>query len=96
MFLRHLPRDSSTVLEIEPDAVWGLPEQLQAVTADLLAEGNWQRAGDKHAKRPKPIERPGVTSSDRRYGRTGRSREEVRRILRPDTSTPDEGVTNGD
>lgn len=43
-----------------PDHIWGLHEQLLAAIFDSLAVANWQRGGDEKAKRPEPLERPGV------------------------------------
>jgi len=42
------------------DALWGLPEHLIATVIDVLQAANWQRAGDKDARRPDPIRRPGT------------------------------------
>ena len=41
---------------------------LLAHVGDLLAVGNWQRAGNKNAPRPKPIQRPGVETGARSFG----------------------------
>jgi hypothetical protein len=49
-------------------ALWGLREHLLAHVADLLAVGNWQRAGKKRGRRPEPISRPGA-GGKKKYGR---------------------------
>jgi len=38
---------------------------------------SWQLGGDRRAPRPKPIVRPGVADTTRRYGRATRSRAEI-------------------
>lgn len=53
---------------MNPDNVWGLPEQLLALVADLLAVANWQRGQGKKADAPKPIPRPGVTPEGTKFG----------------------------
>jgi len=45
---------------IDPDRAWSPDQLLLASIADVLAWANWQRAGDKRAKKPQPINRPGV------------------------------------
>lgn len=43
---------------MDPDgAAWDLRNQLLAGAVDALQAGNWQRAGDKNAKRPDPVRR---------------------------------------
>lgn len=60
MLLKHLPRESATVQAVHGPVVrWGPTEYLLARAVDLLAAGNWQRAGSKKNPRPKPIPRPG-------------------------------------
>jgi len=55
----HLQRDPHSALSVELHGVhWSIEAQLTAVVADQLAIANWQRAGKKHAPRPKPIARP--------------------------------------
>lgn len=62
MLIRHLPRDAPLWREVHGDDMqWGLNEQLLAVIADYLALSLWQQAGDKKAKKPTPLPRPGVT-----------------------------------
>ncbi|WP_326764351.1 hypothetical protein OG978_06955 [Streptomyces sp. NBC_01591] len=46
------------------DGVWGLTEQLQALTIDELRIANWQRENEgrkasQQTRRPTPIQRPG-------------------------------------
>lgn len=50
-------------------ARWGVAEQLLAMVADSLAQGNWQRAGKKSAPRPKPIPRPWQKQKTQTLGR---------------------------
>lgn len=47
-------------------AEWGAAEYLLAAAVDALNAANWQRSGDKHAKKPTPIPLPGVESHSRR------------------------------
>lgn len=65
------------------DARWGLAEQLLATAVDVLQMANWQRGGDKKARRPKPIPRPGVTNpGEQRFrGRRSYSISEMKQIL---------------
>lgn len=62
--------------------MWGLPEQLLAAVLDALNVANWQRQGDKRAKRPKPIRRPGVAEpGERRFGSKKYTVEQLKRRL---------------
>lgn len=57
--VEHRPAVSALTRSIDgEDSLWGLPEQLLAAIADLLAGANWQRGGK--GKRPEPIMRPGT------------------------------------
>ena len=56
----NLPPDSAVARACDPDWQWGLPEQLMALVADLLAIANWQRGAGKRSDFPRPISRPGV------------------------------------
>lgn len=48
---------------------WAATEYLLANVVDLLNAGNWQRGGDKNARRPKPMPRPGDNDKEaRRFG----------------------------
>lgn len=38
---------------------WATTEYMLANVVDLLAAGNWQRGGDKSARKPRPMPRPG-------------------------------------
>lgn len=78
-FLSHLPRDSALARKLlGNDAPWGLQEQLQAMTIDVLRQGNWQRGGGKGG-RPKPLPRPGAKKSGEpiRHGRASRDPGQV-------------------
>lgn len=68
------------MLPDEYGADWTRAEHLLAIVADLLAIANWQRAGGKRSKRPKPISplaKPKVT----RYGRTTMTPDEAKAYL---------------
>lgn len=54
--------ESAYVRETQPDAhLWsGLVPNLLALLIDQTAAANWQRGGNKHAPRPKPLPRPGL------------------------------------
>ena len=59
--IRWLPADAAYRKFLNPeDAQWTLPEHLLAGIYDTLQGANWQRAGNRHAKRPEPLPRPGV------------------------------------
>jgi hypothetical protein len=66
VLVRQLPGGARTRLALgDTDSLWGLTEQLQALTVDELRNGNWQRANQglkehEQSRRPDPIERPGV------------------------------------
>lgn len=47
---------------------WTLTEQLLAALFDLLNFGNWQRAGKKHAPKPKRLTRPWEKPKNQRFG----------------------------
>ena len=61
MIVNQSPRDSALrrAQAGGEGHLWSVTDYLLALIADLLQSGNWQRAGDKHAPRPKPIPRPG-------------------------------------
>ena len=50
------------------EAVWERYELTIERIGDMIAEGNWQRAGRKNSPHPKPIKRPGVDSGDKTFG----------------------------
>jgi hypothetical protein len=56
-----------------------LDAHLAAAQVDAVNVGNWQRAGKKGAKRPKPIPRPGVKAAKatRQFGGAGISMDEM-------------------
>lgn len=79
--LRWLPHDSAFGRSLRgEDAEWGLAEHLLAGIHDLLAAGNWQRAGKKGAPRPKPLPRPGLDQgrSEKRFGTASMTLAEAR------------------
>lgn len=59
---RWLPGDSALMRLRHPESwQWNLIEYLLAGIFDGIQGGNWQRGGNKHAPKPKPLPRPGVT-----------------------------------
>ncbi|MBJ8342775.1 hypothetical protein JGU71_28185 [Antrihabitans sp. YC3-6] len=73
--IKHLPKTSALRQLRFPDDGWNLQAHLLAIVIDLLAGANWQRGGDKHASRPKPMPRPGVGE-----GRTASTKSVAQRI----------------
>lgn len=67
--LSQQPDTSALFRARNPDAHWGLTEQLLALATDALHVANWQRSGGKKRDFPKPIPRPGVTPSETTYGK---------------------------
>ena len=64
MIVKQSPRDSAVHRSVVgADHEWGLSEQLLAALFDVLAVANWQRGGDGNAKKPEPLNRPGVKKS---------------------------------
>lgn len=62
VIIRHLPPGNALQRErLGEAAQWGPEAYLLALIGDALQAANWQRAGDRHAQRPKPIPRPDVT-----------------------------------
>lgn len=69
VIVRQSPRTTALNRERLGEAAdWSLTEHLLAGVFDLLAGANWQRSGDKHAPRPKPIARPGSKSEGTSLG----------------------------
>ncbi|WP_181130008.1 hypothetical protein [Rathayibacter sp. AY1E1] len=62
-------RPESSTSESVHGLRWDIGEQLLAMIADTLAQGNWQRAGRKTAPRPKPIPRPWEKKRTQTLGR---------------------------
>lgn len=62
LIVEFAPIDSPLVLKQNPDAVWGLGEQLLAEAVDTLHWLKWAKTeGAKHKQgMPEPIGRPGV------------------------------------
>lgn len=68
IIVKQQPGNSALARAINgDDYLWDIHAQLAALIVDHLAVGNWQRSGDKRAKRPKPVERPGHRPE--RFGR---------------------------
>lgn len=63
---------SALMREVQPElSAWAsglVLADLLAHAVDLLAGGNWQRAGKKTAPKPKPIPRPGRKAESTKYG----------------------------
>lgn len=91
----NLPPESATMRATNPDWRWGVPEQLQALIADLLAVANWQRGSGKPRDYPEPIPRPGISPSKettRIGGRGGSlSADEMREWLGWGDETTEQG-----
>lgn len=51
--------DPGSYLAAVLGAPWAATEYMLANVVDLLNAGNWQRGGDRSARRPKPMPRPG-------------------------------------
>lgn len=87
---RQLPPSSPWVLrETDGESAWQIPEQLAALTVDVLALANWQRGGGK-GRRPKPIGRPGVKPAvdETKFGGVETySVDEMRRMLAGEDGT---------
>ena len=56
-YLAHSPSDSALMFE-ESGGPWVTTDALLANVIDLLQGANYQRSGDKNAKRPTPFPRP--------------------------------------
>ena len=75
-FCRHLPGDSATAMELDPQAQWTLVPMLLARISDDLQQLVWLYAcahtpkGRRRPAQPRPIPRPGVAPDEgRRIGR---------------------------
>ena len=65
--LARLPLGSELLIELHGEqARWSAAEHLLANLCDLLMQGNWQRGGDKHARKPAPLPRPGDIEKQQR------------------------------
>jgi hypothetical protein len=62
------------------ESPWGLSEHLLAVVADAVIAGNWMssRDGQKNRNRPKPIPRPGLEPTDKKFGGKAESIDSIR------------------
>lgn len=101
--IRWLPLDSAYRRYLDPEgSQWALPEFLLAGIYDTLQGANWQRAGNKHAKRPEPLPRPGVkpkTEVKQHKPKQASKPDHVAKVLHLDfsrvrelTAVPDEPV----
>lgn len=60
--IRHAPPGNALSREVAPiHSEWTITDHLLAAAVNLLSIANWQRVGDEHAPRPKPLLPPGVT-----------------------------------
>lgn len=85
MLIEYLPAESAVVRAYAGhEAVeWDLHANLLAAIADAVQQGNWQRAGNRNAPRPKRIPRPGLAGGDepKRFGTAKHTVSEMRLIL---------------
>lgn len=59
VIVRHLPPGNALErARMGEAAQWGRDTYLLALIADQLGLANWQRAGDRNRKKPKPVPRP--------------------------------------
>lgn len=64
VIVRMAPADSPLARHMHPvETAWTASDYLMALAVDALNAANWQRGGK--GQRPKPIPRPGETSSQR-------------------------------
>ncbi|SDQ04794.1 hypothetical protein [Leucobacter chromiiresistens] len=59
---------TATCAAVQGREHWGVAEQLLAEIIDLLNIGNWQRAGRKHAAKPKRFPRPWEKAKAQKLG----------------------------
>lgn len=74
MLAFQLPPGAQTWASAGLDAAWSAEAHLTASLFDAVNVGNWQRTGDKHAKRPTPVPRP----SDARESAEKADRHQIR------------------
>lgn len=74
-------------------ARWSPEMIMLGAAVDLLAAGNWQRAGNRHAKRPKSVlpQQAGRGPQVKRFGSGGRPIAEMAQLLESWAHGPDEG-----
>jgi hypothetical protein len=78
VLVRQLPPEAALYRSMFGEkALWGSQEHLLALIADILNAANWQRGGDKNAKRPKPLPRPGDLPDRDLFRPKGRSIAEM-------------------
>ena len=70
----NLPAGAQTWVAAGSDAAWSSEAHLTAAVFDAVNVGNWQRTGDKNAKKPQPAPRP----SDARRSAATADRNEIR------------------
>ncbi len=67
--VRAFQRDPSTATSRAVHGEhWSITDQLLAAIVDILQFGNWQRAGKKHAPKPKRLPRPWEKARGRQLG----------------------------
>lgn len=74
MLVRYLPSDSALGRDLSGEG-WLITDHLLAAVIDLLQAANWQRQGNKNAKKPKPLPRPGVSHKDSKAAIATRAQE---------------------
>jgi hypothetical protein len=83
-FLRWLPDGSAFRRSFvgEEMATWTLDRQLAAMAVDALQVSNWQRGSGKRSEYPKPIDRPGATTTKKQMGDASQlTQEQVLAVL---------------
>lgn len=92
--MRHLPADAALWRSVNPErATWTLERHLLAGAVDALRVANWQRAGSKRNKRPKPLPRPGIGEPSRIGDPSQLDPAEIRALLDARKPRPAEEVS---
>lgn len=69
IFVMGAARESAYVRSVAGEAAaWGPVEHLLASLVDVMQLANWQRAGDRNARRPEALQRPGVKAPGQQLG----------------------------
>ncbi len=75
VYIRGLPPTSRLRAALAGHPAWSQAEYLLADIFDALASANWQRAGDRTAKRPRRYPRPNPKADPRREAAAAAARE---------------------
>ncbi|MGC0365002.1 hypothetical protein ABH922_002986 [Rhodococcus sp. 27YEA15] len=86
--LKYPPPGGAISRTADPDHHWDLHAHLLAAISDGIQAGNWQRGGDKKAKRPEQLPRPGVTPPESTKPKTSLPASELRKRLKVDNRPP--------